>query len=113
VFPVRARRQASSQVPPRERPSRRLTIKVVIAPDGFMPRASLSTAENCAPRRYPAMAFIDVCSERRAAISTTEIGVGVPATLKSRKSATPIMWAMSLNGGGERGHFRHPVILAG
>ena len=96
LFQSRARRQASFRMsPPREPPQPPATIKVEIAPDGLMPRASISTPDEL--RTAPgviAMVFIEGgLPAQRAAISNTEIGPAASSNWKSGKMSTPIMLA--------------------
>src|SRR6202165_2515919 len=82
-----------SQVAAASTPSPPATIKVVIAPDGFRPRASSSAPDEL--RTGPGVAastLIDAGGPaKRAAISNTEIGPAAPSNWKSGKTSTPIM----------------------
>src|SRR4051794_38473318 len=78
------------------------TIKVVIAPAGLMPRASISAPDEL--RTAPGVNAITLIDgglpAERAAISNTEIGPAASSNWKSGKISTPIMLApMSVNEG--------------
>jgi hypothetical protein len=68
-------------------------IKVVIAPDGLNPRASISTPDEL--RTGPGVAantlMSGALSAKRAAISNTEIGPAASSNWKSGNTRTPIM----------------------
>ena len=85
---ARARRPASSRTsPPRRTPSPPATIKVVIAPDGFKPRASISTPDELrtGPGVTASTLIAGAAPAKRAAISNAEIGPGGIQQLEVRK----------------------------
>ena len=81
-------------------PSPPATISVEIAPDGFRPRASISTPDEL--RTGPGVAATTLIDgarpAKRAAISNTEIGPAASSNWKSGKIRTPIMiWAIVMS----------------
>ena len=86
----------------RRTPSPPATIRVVIAPDDFKPRATISTPddERTGPGVTASTLIEGAPSAKRAAISNTEIGPAASSNWKSGKTRMPIMlqarfWLMS------------------
>ena len=99
---ARTKPSVFSQVAACRTPSPPATISVVIPPDGFNPRASISTPddERTGPGVTARTRIAGAPSAKRAAISNTEIGPAASSNWKSGNTRTPIMlltrfWLMS------------------
>ena len=99
---ARTKPSVFSQVAACRTPSPPATIRVVIAPDGFSPRASISTPEDerTGPGVTATTLIAGAFSAKRAPISNTEIGPAASSNWKSGNTRTPIImqlafWLMS------------------
>src|ERR1700738_4783607 len=112
---VRTKPSVFSHVAAVRTPSPPATIKVVSAPEGLRPRASISTPDELRPGPgVTASTLIDGgWPAKRAAISNTEIGPAASSNWKSGNTSTPIMILGPCPETREIWHFGQETIMTG